>query len=260
MERILNDITFLKKLINQIGDKDKFMIKKLFLLSTLVFCFSQTASAQYFQSFDFNVSNPLGVVAAMNKFMDSPSGQQSEATVYLNQYVANGYDTATHQILVVYPTADSMDADLARNATAPEWMTFLTEIQQAAQLESEGMGQILAVGGNLNSPLMLPGSGRVLVSSRMKVSDPATYASAWTDFTALNASSSDSVAYLSSVPAYGDYPGTHVAAAAYNSVGEFLTNGPQTLEGWGEFSDRVNSIREVLGVVVAQEIAVWSPQ
>lgn len=236
------------------------MFKKLFLLSTLVLCFSQTASAQYFQTFDFNVSNPLGVVAAMNKFMDSPSGQQSDATVYLNQYVANGYDTATHQILVVYPTADSMDADLARNAAAPEWMTFLTEIQQAAQLESEGMGQILAVGGNLNSPLMLPGSGRVLVSYRIQVSDPAAYASAWTDFTTLNASSSDSVAYLSRVPAYGDYPGTHVAVNTYNSVGEFLTNGPQTLDGWGEFSERVSSIRELIGVVVAQEIAVWSPQ
>ena len=123
------------------------MFKKLFLLSTLVLCFSQTASAQYFQTFDFNVSNPLGVVAAMKQVHGAARpGQQSEATVYLNQYVANGYDTATHQILVVYPTADSMDADLARNAAAPEWMTFLTEIQQAAQLESEGMGQILAVG------------------------------------------------------------------------------------------------------------------
>ena len=75
------------------------------ILSALVFLLAsqQVLAQQPFQTFDMIVTDPAGVVAAMNKLQASPTGQQSTARVILNQYLANGESLATHQILVVYP-------------------------------------------------------------------------------------------------------------------------------------------------------------
>ena len=75
-----------------------------YFLVTLGLAFTPLIYAQQpFQTFDMIVSDPAGVVAALNKYQESPTGQQSTATVILSQYVANGESLATHQILVVYP-------------------------------------------------------------------------------------------------------------------------------------------------------------
>ena len=91
-------------------------MKKL-LFTLMLTVSSQQLLAQPFQTFDMIVTDPAGVVAAMNKLQASPTGQQSTARVFLNQYIANGESLATHQILVVYPSSEEMDANLLRNAT-----------------------------------------------------------------------------------------------------------------------------------------------
>jgi Flp pilus assembly protein TadG len=107
------------------------MFKRSLLALFTTLLLSQAASAQVFQTYDLIVSDPAGVVAAMNKFVESPVGKQSTAAVYLNQYIANGAYQATHQILVVYPSPQEMDANLARNAVALGWTEFMSEMSQA---------------------------------------------------------------------------------------------------------------------------------
>ena len=162
------------------------MFKRSLLALFTTLLLSQAASAQVFQTYDLIVSDPAGVVAAMNKFVESPVGKQSTAAVYLNQYIANGAYQATHQILVVYPSPQEMDANLARNAVAPGWTEFMSEMSQVSQIESEGIGQILAVGGDLSSPL-LTNPNRSSIYYQLSATDPAVYASAWSDFTEANA-------------------------------------------------------------------------
>ena len=234
------------------------MIKRsLFALFTTLLL-SQTSSAQVFQTYDLVVSNPAGVVAAMNKFVESPVGQQSTAAVYLNQYIANGAYQATHQILVVYPTPQEMDANLARNAAAPEWAEFMSEMNQVSQIESEGVGQILAVGGDLSSPL-LTDPNRSSIYYQLSVSDPAAYASAWSDFTEANADRGI-VSYLSSITAFGSHPATHVVANQFTSPGEAVANPPQSYSGWDAFIQRTGGIRTVEGIAMTQGIAAWLPE
>ena len=127
-------------------------MKKL-LFTLMLTVSSQQLLAQPFQTFDMIVTDPAGVVAAMNKLQASPTGQQSTARVFLNQYIANGESLATHQILVVYPSSEEMDANLLRNATSPDWAEFLADMQEVATVEAEGVGQILAMGGDVDSPL-----------------------------------------------------------------------------------------------------------
>ena len=79
-----------------------------------------------------------------------------------------------------------MDANLARNAVASGWTEFMSEMSQVSQIESEGIGQILAVGGDLSSPL-LSNPNRSSIYYQLSATDPAAYASAWSDFTEANA-------------------------------------------------------------------------
>ena len=229
-----------------------------YFLVTLGLAFTQLIYAQQpFQTFDMIVSDPAGVVVALNKYQESPTGQQSTATVILSQYVANGESLATHQILVVYPSNQEMDLNLMRNATSADWAEFLNDMQDSASVEAEGIGQILAMAGNPNDPVATA-MGRTNVIYQLSVDDPATYASAWSDFANDNLQEGN-VSYLSSVLAYGANPSTHVVANVYSSLGEALSNQPQTMEGFDVFLQRVSGIRAVKGRVVTTVIGEWRP-
>ena len=229
-----------------------------YFLITLGLAFTPLIYAQQpFLAYDMIVSDPAGVVAALNKYQESPTGQQSTATVILSQYVANGESLATHQILVVYPSNQEMDLNLMRNATSADWAQLLNKMQDSASVEAEGIGQILAMAGNPNDPVATA-MGRTNVAYQLSVDDPATYASAWSDFTNDNLQEG-SVSYLSSVLAYGAHPGTHVVANIYSSLGEALSNQPQTMEGFDVFLQRVSGIRTVEGRVVTTVVGEWRP-
>jgi len=74
-----------------------------YFLVTLGLAFTPLVYAQQpFQTYDMIVSDPAGVVAALNKYQESPTGQQSTSTVILSQYVANGESLATHVVNNVY--------------------------------------------------------------------------------------------------------------------------------------------------------------
>lgn len=212
---------------------------------------------QPFQTFDMIVSDPAGVVAALNKYQESPTGQQSTSTVILSQYVANGESLATHQILVVYPSNQEMDLNLMRNATSADWAEFLNDMQDSASVEAEGIGQILAMAGNPNDPVATA-MGRTNVIYQLSVDDPATYAAAWSDFSGANLQEG-TVSYLSSVLAYGANPATHVVNNVYQSPGEALSNQPQLMEGFDVFLQRVSGIRTVEGRMITTVIAEWRP-
>jgi len=229
-----------------------------YFLVTLGLVFTPLIYAQQpFQTFDMIVSDPAGVVAALNKYQESPTGQQSTSTVILSQYVANGESLATHQILVVYPSNQEMDLNLMRNATSADWAEFLNDMQDSASVEAEGIGQILAMAGNPNDPVATA-MGRTNVIYQLSVDDPATYAAAWSDFSGANLQEG-TVSYLSSVLAYGANPATHVVNNVYQSPGEALSNQPQLMEGFDVFLQRVSGIRAVEGRMITTVIAEWRP-
>jgi len=212
---------------------------------------------QPFQTYDMIVSDPAGVVAALDKFKASQTGQQASSTVVLSQYLANGESLATHQILVLYPTILDMDLELKRNATSDDWSELLTDIRSVASVEAEGIGQVLASAGNPNDPVMTA-IGRTRVTYQLSVDDPATYASAWSDFANENLQE-NIVSILRSVIAYGANPSTHLVTNVYSSLGEALSNQPQTMEGYDEFLQRVSSIRTVEGRVISTVVGEWRP-
>ena len=156
------------------------------------------------------------------------------------------------------PSVAEMDANIARNALSPDWAQFLTEMQKVATVEAEGVGQILAVGGDINNSVATA-IGRTNMYYQMSVSDPAAYASAWSDFTSANADTGV-ISYLSGVVAFGSNPSTHVVTNVYSSPGEAVANMPQNYAGWDAFSQRVSSIRTIEGRGLSTVIAEWLPE
>ena len=93
---------------------------------------------------------------------------------------------------------------------------------------------------------------------QMSVSDPAAYASAFTDLSAMNSERGWSV--LSSSIADGTNPATHIVVNWANSIDELLNNQPQDYAGWESFSQRVSNIRKIESTSIWAQIASWTSE
>ena len=206
-----------------------------------------------FQTYDLVVSDPAAVVAAIDKYQASPTGQSNSASVVLYAYVAAGDNLATHAINVVHPSPSDMDANLALNESQDQ-AVFLAEIREVATVTSRAMGETLLIGGN---PENITSANPAVMRYLMSVSDPAAYAQAFSSF--LGQNPDIGVSYLSSMMADGTNPETHVILNYANSVGELFINQPQTLEGWAEYSAAVKDLRTIESTAVATEVKRWIP-
>ena len=220
-----------------------------------IFLSQQSYSQSMFQSFDLVASNPAGVVAAMDKLQATSVGEASSANVFLYRFLANGESQATHRVVVVHSSPGEMTANLALNATSPEWATFGREVSESARPLSSVIGQFLGVGGDPNS---VTSPNRIGMIYDMSVTNPAAYASAWTDF--VGANSNQGVSYLIGAIADGSNPTTHSAANWANSLSELLMNQPQNLAGWESFSQRVSGIRTIEATSMIQLVTSWSTE
>ena len=124
--------------------------RKIFFAATLLVV--QTSFGQaVFQSFDLVVSDPAAVVAAMDKYQASPTGQSNTSIAILYQYVAAGDNMATHVVNIVHSSPEEMDANLERNQGSSDQATFFAEVNQAATVTRRWMGQILLTGGSVDN-------------------------------------------------------------------------------------------------------------
>ncbi|RPG43602.1 MAG: hypothetical protein CBD23_009105 [Gammaproteobacteria bacterium TMED163] len=227
-------------------------MKRILTLAIVLFTHHSLGQTT-FQTYDLVVSDPAAVVAAIDKYQASPTGQSNSASVVLYAYVAAGDNLATHAINVVHPSPSDMDANLALNESQDQ-AVFLAEIREVATVTSRAMGETLLIGGN---PENITSANPAVMRYLMSVSDPAAYAQAFSSF--LGQNPDIGVSYLSSMMADGTNPETHVVLNYANSVGELFINQPQTLEGWAEYSSAVKGLRTIESTAIATEVKRWVP-
>ena len=226
------------------------MRKSFFAFALLV---GQTSFGQaVFQSFDLVVSDPAAVVAAMDKYQASPTGQSNTSIAILYQYVAAGDNMATHAVNIVHSSPAEMDANMERNQGSRDQATFFAEVNQAATVTRRWMGQILLTGGSADN---LTNLNPAAMAYFMSVSDPAAYAQAFSNFIGKNEDVGQS--FLSSIMADGEDPSTHVVLNYGNSIGELVMNQPQALEGWSAYASEVRDLRTVEGTAVLNVVKRW---
>ena len=225
--------------------------RKIFFAATLLVV--KTSFGQsVFQSFDLVVSDPAAVVAAMDKYQASPTGQSNTSIAILYQYVAAGDNMATHVVNIVHSSPEEMDANLERNQGSSDQATFFAEVNQAATVTRRWMGQILLTGGSVDN---LTNPNSAAMAYFMSVSDPAAYAQAFSNFIGQNEDVGQS--FLSSIMADGEDPATHVVLNYGNSLGELVMNQPQALDGWSDYASDVRDLRTVEATAVLNVVKRW---
>jgi hypothetical protein len=217
--------------------------------------FSTLALSQVGIKYDINASNPLAVVAAMDKFYSSPTGQAASGSVTLYQYMANGDNPATHAFLVSFSNLEEMQQTFTRNALSQDWTTFLTELNMASEQVDSVMYRSTGITGGDPSKVTSPNTANYWIY--LNVSDPATYASAWQALTSKN-DDLDVASGLSEILADGTSTVTHVIAQRANDLPSLLGRTNSQLVGWDDFVEAVSSIRTVVSRDMLGQVKTWS--
>ena len=217
--------------------------------------FSTLALSQVGIKYDINASNPLAVVAAMDKFYSSPTGQAASGSVTLYQYMANGDNPATHAFLVSFSNLEEMQQTFTRNALSQDWTNFLTELNMASEQVDSVMYRSTGITGGDPSKVTSPNTANYWIY--LNVSDPATYASAWQTLTNKN-DDLDVASGLSEILADGASNVTHVIAQRANDLPYLLGRTNSQLVGWDDFVESVSSIRTVVSRDMLGQVKTWS--
>jgi len=228
---------------------------RLYVAIFVSLSFSTLAFSQVGIKYDINASNPLAVVAAMDKFYSSPTGQAASGSVTLYQYMANGDNPATHAFLVSFSNLEEMQQTFTRNALSQDWTNFLTELNIASEQVDSVMYRSTGITGGDPSKVTSPNTANYWIY--LNVSDPATYASAWQTLTSKN-DDLDVASGLSEILADGTSTVTHVIAQRANDLPSLLGRTNSQLVGWDDFVEAVSSIRTVVSRDMLGQVKTWS--
>lgn len=225
------------------------------LIFTPILSCSALAQAQGPVGFKYDLiaSNPLAVVAAIDKYRSGDSGSNDDVSVTLHQYLANGSNPATHAITVSYASPQVMDAALSAQATSPAWAVFQSEMSLSAEIVSSMMWRSLGLsGGNTEVSDAPMAAGNWIF---MQVDDPAAYAEAWQEWVDASASE-DRLSTLLAIPADGTGGATHAVINTARSPGaQFALQNNQA--AFEEFRQKVSGIREIIERVRLVKVKSW---
>ena len=227
------------------------------VLSFLFLVAVNTASAQgqhvlhafYF----FNVTNPAGVVAAMDEFKSSSCGSQMPADVGLMAETINGSASSTHFFIASYETmADFSDAqDLTQ--TCADAATFRQEMASAATPVTEyAIIPAIEVGDWTQDS--------VFMKFDMKVNDAELFAASWSELMDSNVQSgviSDS--YGLNRILLGNSEASHfvyIGAKDFASLVE-LDTAVRGSSAFEEYQSEVGDVRELLNTSLITPVMSW---
>ena len=106
------------------------MKKFFYSLFAIVFITSQSLNAAgYLATYSMKVSNPAAYVEALDELMNTAWGKSFAGDVSLHQYAFNGYDDATHVVVLNYENPESLGAG-TESFTDPVFLSFFAETAQ----------------------------------------------------------------------------------------------------------------------------------
>ena len=154
------------------------MKKFIYSFLALFFVSSQSVfAAGYIATYSFTVSNPSEYVKALDELMDSDWGKSFPAVVNLHQYVFNGYDDATHIVVLNYEDTESLGKG-TESFSDPIFQAHLAQTASLIEPVEQSLNMKLISGGNYDAE-----NNQVYTIYRMKVNDPASYAKAYSKVT-----------------------------------------------------------------------------
>ena len=233
------------------------MKKIIFSLFTLFIISSQSiVAAGYIAIYSLNVSDPASYSKSLDNLMNSDWGKSFPATVSLHQYVFNGYDDATHAVVLDYDDAESLGV-ATELFNDPQFIMHLSETSSMLTNVEESLHMKLISGGSTE-----PENNGFNTVYRMKVNDPSSYAMAYTELIAeLEEAGNIIGTYGLRQNIGGDV--NYYSHYAYTSAGSMsqAMESAETLyasEDFAEFSEKVSGNRELISISVLSNIISYS--
>ena len=154
-------------------------MKKLLLTSMAFFTLSfQIVLADgYIAAYSIKVSDVQSYAKSLDDLMTSKFGKEFPGTVTLGHFAFNGYDDATHAVVISYDSESDMANGTAMFYT-PEFANFLSKVQPISESVEQSLNRKLISGGNNNQA-----DNSVYTTYYMSVKNPKKYAAAWTKLT-----------------------------------------------------------------------------
>ena len=104
-------------------------------------------AAGYIASYSVKVSNPAAYVEALDELMNTDWGKSFAGDVSLHQYAFNGYDDATHVVVLNYEDLESTGTGTA-SFTDPTFQKFLAKTAPITETIESSLNMKLMGGGN----------------------------------------------------------------------------------------------------------------
>ena len=233
------------------------MKKFIYTFFITLFVSAQSLNAAgYIASYSVKVSNPGAYVDAMDNLMSTEWGKSFPAVVALHQYAFNGYDEATHVVVLNYDDTESLGKG-TESFSDPVFQSFLAKTSSLAEPIEQSLNMKLINGGNYE-----PENNQVYTIYRMEVNDAASYAKAYAKVTkaqeeAGNVGGSYGLRALvgGSVGYYTHY--------AYTSAGSFedAMKSAEVLyssDSFAEFSKEVEGNRKIKNISIISTIKTYN--
>ena len=224
-------------------------------LAALLLC--QAAAADpVWQTFGTSVSatNAPKYVAALDKLMSSPIGQQSPGRLILQANVADGDDPSTHTVVPVFGSAAEREAYFQKLTEDPAFAEFQATVEKIAQPQSSTRYSVIKSWGDISD------ADIVWTTISFDVTDPPAFLKAMETFLATPTGQKlTGQVYLSAVTAGGITPVSHVITVGWKSdaEAEVWTTSLRGNADWAAQLKTMGKISQRLGASNARTIKAW---
>ena len=233
------------------------MKKFIYTFFVTLFVSAQSLNAAgYIASYSVKVSNPGAYVDAMDNLMSTEWGKSFPAVVALHQYAFNGYDEATHVVVLNYEDTESLGKG-TESFSDPVFQSFLAKTSSLAEPIEQSLNMKLINGGNYE-----PENNQVYTIYRMEVNDAASYAKAYAKVTKAQEEAGNVVGSYGLRALMGGSVGyyTHYA---YTSAGSFedAMKSAEVLyssDSFAEFSKEVEGNRKIKNISIISTIKTYN--
>jgi hypothetical protein len=233
------------------------MKKFFYSIFAFVLISSQSiVAAGYLATYSIKVSDPEGYVKALDDLMGTNWGKSFPAVVSLHQYAFNGYDDATHVVVLNYDDTTSVGAG-TDSFSDPVFQSFFAKTSSMAEPVEQSLNMKLISGGNQDSE-----NNQVYTIYRMQVSDPSSYAKQYSKLIEAQEEAGNIVGsyglrqqVAGSVNYYSHY--------AYTSAGSIAQAMASTevlyaSDSFAKFSKSIGDDRELMNISILSNVVTYN--
>jgi len=142
-------------------------------IAVFTMSFQSLSADGYIASYSIKVSDVQTFAKSFDDLMTSDFGTEFPGTVTLGHFAFNGYDDASHAVVISYDS----EADMAKGTQmfyTPRFGSFLSDVNEISEPVEQSLNRKLISGGNDNQA-----DNSVYTTYYMSVKNPKKYASAW---------------------------------------------------------------------------------